>query len=241
MTPGAHQDPGDGPASRLASVAGRIAAAENEAGRQAGSVRLIAVSKTFGADEIRSVAAAGQTDFGENRMQEAVGKWPPLLAEQPDIRLHLIGPMQSNKVRDAVGLFDVIHTVDRDKIAIGLAREMRRQERVPDLLVQVNTGGEPQKAGVLPLETEAFVDRCRDVHGLAISGLMCIPPLDEAPAPHFSLLADMAERLGLELLSMGMSGDFETAIALGATEVRVGTAVFGERAGLDRPGQEISR
>ena len=241
MATSGNQDLGEGRASRLAAVRERIAAAEREAGREAGSARLIAISKTFDADVIRPVAAQGQIDFGENRMQEAKAKWPPLLAEYPDIRLHLVGPLQSNKARDAVGLFHVIHTVDRDKIAAALAAEMRRQGRAPDLLVQVNTGGEPQKAGVSPLEAEAFVARCRDVHGLEISGLMCIPPLDEAPAPHFALLADIAERLTLPRLSMGMSGDFETAIALGATEVRVGTAVFGDRATSLRRAQEMSR
>ncbi len=216
-------------ADRLAAVAAKIAAAEREAKRQAGSVRLIAVSKTFDAAAIRPVIAAGQRVFGENRVQEAAGKWPALRLETPDIELHLIGPLQSNKARDAVTLFDVIHTIDRDRIAGAVAEEMARQGRAPRLLVQVNTGAEPQKAGVLPEETDAFVERCRTVHGLAIDGLMCIPPFDEVAAPHFALLAKVAGRLGLKSLSMGMSADFETAIALGATDVRVGTAIFGAR------------
>jgi PLP dependent protein len=213
----------------LAAVQARIAAAERATGRPVGSVRLIAVSKTFETDAIRPVIEAGQRAFGENRVQEARGKWPALRAASPGIELHLIGPLQSNKVKDAVALFDAIHTVDRDRIAEALAAEIVRQGRSLRLLVQVNTGAEPQKAGVLPGETDAFVGRCRDVHGLAIDGLMCIPPLDEAPAPHFALLAKIARRLGLASLSMGMSADFETAIAFGATDVRVGSAIFGER------------
>ncbi|MCB1497852.1 MAG: YggS family pyridoxal phosphate-dependent enzyme [Bauldia sp.] len=213
----------------LAEVRERVAAAEKEAGRAAGSVRLIAVSKTFDAEGIRPVIAAGQRVFGENRVQEAAGKWPALKAETPDIELHLIGPLQSNKARDAVALFDAIHTIDRDKIAGAVAAEMARLGRSPRLLVQVNTGAEPQKAGVLPEETDAFVARCRSVHGLTIDGLMCIPPVEESPAPHFALLAKIAGRLGLESLSMGMSSDFETAIAFGATDVRVGSAIFGTR------------
>jgi pyridoxal phosphate enzyme (YggS family) len=213
----------------LAEISARIAAAERAAGRKAGAVRLIAVTKTFDPDAIRPVIATGQRAFGENRVQETKGKWPALRAETPDIELHLIGPLQSNKVRDAVALFDAIHTVDRESIAGALAKEIARQARRLRLLVQVNTGAEPQKAGVLPEETDAFVARCRDVHGLRIDGLMCIPPLDEAPAPHFALLAKTARRLGLASLSMGMSVDFETAIAFGATDVRIGSAIFGER------------
>jgi pyridoxal phosphate enzyme (YggS family) len=219
-----------GIAERLAEIRARIAAAERAAGRMPGAVRLIAVSKTFGAEEIRPAIAAGEKVFGENRVQEAKGKWPALIAETSGIELHLIGPLQSNKTRDAVALFDAIHTVDRESIAAALAKEIARQDRRPRLLVEVNTGAEPQKAGVLPEDTEAFVTRCRNVHGLAIDGLMCIPPADEAPAPHFALLAKIGARLGLPSLSMGMSADFETAIAFGATEVRVGTAIFGERA-----------
>lgn len=214
---------------RLNDVRGRIAAAERAAGRPAGSVRLVAVSKTFDADAIRPVIAVGQRIFGENRVQEAKGKWPALRDETPGLELHLIGPLQSNKAREAVALFDAIHTVDRESIAVALAKEIARQDRRPRLMVEVNIGAEPQKAGVLPEETDAFVGRCRDVHGLAIDGLMCIPPADEAPAPHFALLAKIAQRLGLPSLSMGMSSDFETAIAFGATDVRVGSAIFGER------------
>ena len=214
---------------RLAAVRGRIAAAEKAAGRAVGSVRLIAVSKTFDADAIRPVIAAGQRDFGENRVQEAQGKWPALREEFPNLALHLIGPLQSNKAAEAVRLFDAIHTIDRDKIADVIADEMRKQGRGLRLLVQVNTGEEAQKAGVAPQETDAFVMRCREVHGLTIDGLMCIPPVDQVVAPHFALLAKIAKRLGLKSLSMGMSGDFETAIAMGATDVRVGSAIFGGR------------
>jgi pyridoxal phosphate enzyme (YggS family) len=216
-------------ADNLAEVRARIAAAERAAKRAAGSVGLIAVSKTFEADAIRPVIAAGQRDFGENRVQEAERKWPALKAETPGIALHLIGPLQSNKAAEAVALFDVIHTIDRDKIAEAVAREMKKQGRVLRLLVQVNTGEEPQKAGIAPGEVDAFVARCRDVHGLAIDGLMCIPPVEQVVAPHFALLAKIAKRLGLKSLSMGMSGDFETAIAMGATDVRVGSAIFGVR------------
>ena len=216
-------------ADRLADIRRRIAAAEKAAGRLAGSVRLIAVSKTFDADAIRPVISAGQRVFGENRVQEAKAKWPALKADYPDIDLHLIGPLQSNKARDAVALFDAIHTIDRDKIAGAIAEETRKQEKAPRLLVEVNTGGEPQKAGIAPEDVDAFVARCREVHGLAIDGLMCIPPVDAVAAPHFALLAGIAKRLGLASLSMGMSGDFETAIAFGATDVRVGSAIFGER------------
>ena len=214
----------------LDEVRSRMATAEAAAGRAAGSVRLIAVSKTFDAAAIRPVIAAGQRVFGENRVQEAAGKWPALRAETPGIELHLIGPLQTNKARDAVALFDAIHTIDRDRIAAAVAAEMARQERTLRLLVQVNTGAEPQKAGVLPEEADAFVERCRTVHGLSIDGLMCIPPFDEVAAPHFALLAKIAGRLGLQSLSMGMSADFETAIAFGATDVRVGSAIFGARA-----------
>jgi pyridoxal phosphate enzyme (YggS family) len=214
---------------RLAAVRARIAAAEKDAGQPSGSVTLVAVSKTFEAEAIEPVMAAGQHVFGENRVQEAKAKWPPLRARYRDIDLHLIGPLQSNKAREAVALFDAIHTVDRDKIAEALAAETRQQQRFPQLFVEVNTGGEAQKAGILPQETDAFVTRCRDVHGLAIDGLMCIPPVNDVAAPHFALLAKIARRLGLSSLSMGMSADFATAIAMGATHVRVGSAIFGER------------
>ncbi|MBZ9938008.1 YggS family pyridoxal phosphate-dependent enzyme [Mesorhizobium sp. BR1-1-16] len=213
----------------LAAISARIAAAETEAGRAPGSVRLIAVSKTFPAADMLPALAAGQRLFGENRVQEAESKWPPLVAATPDIELHLIGPLQSNKAREAVALFDVIHTVDREKIAAALAAEMRRQDRRPRLFVQVNTGLEPQKAGIPPREALSFVARCGSEHGLAIAGLMCIPPADEAPGPHFALLAKLAREAGVESLSMGMSADFETAIAFGATHVRVGSAIFGGR------------
>ncbi len=214
----------------LQEVRGRIAAAEKAAGRQPGSVNLIAVSKTFEAPAIRPIVAAGQHVFGENRVQEAAAKWPVLMAETDGITLHLIGPLQSNKAKEAVALFDVIHTIDRDKIAQAIAAEIARQGRQLRLLVQVNTGAEPQKAGVLPEDADEFVARCRDVHGLTIDGLMCIPPVHDVAAPHFALLAKIAKRLGLRSLSMGMSADFETAIAMGATDVRIGSAIFGARA-----------
>jgi len=216
-------------AAQLAEVGARIAAAETAAGRAPGSARLIAVSKTFEAEAIRPAILAGQRRFGENRVQEAERKWPALREEHPDIELHLIGPLQSNKAREAVALFDAIHTVDRDKIAAALAAEMAKQGRRPTLFVQVNTGLEPQKAGIAPREAGAFLTRCRTEHGLAIAGLMCIPPADEAPGPHFALLAKLAAENGLAELSMGMSGDFETAITFGATYVRVGGAIFGAR------------
>ncbi|MBB5754119.1 YggS family pyridoxal phosphate-dependent enzyme [Prosthecomicrobium pneumaticum] len=216
-------------AAALGEVRARIEAAERAAGRPAGAVTLVAVSKTYEAEAIRPVIAAGQRVFGENRVQEAAGKWPALRAEHPDLDLHLIGPLQSNKAADAVRLFDAIHTVDRDKIAVALAAEMARQGRRPRLFVQVNTGLESQKAGIDPREAVAFVARCRDAHGLSIEGLMAIPPADEAPAPHFALLKKLAGEAGVAALSMGMSGDFETAIAFGATHVRVGSAIFGAR------------
>lgn len=216
-------------AQSLAEIRARIAAAEREAGRVPGSVTLIAVSKTFPAEDVAAAIEAGQRVFGENRVQEAAGKFPDLRAATEGLELHLIGPLQSNKAREAVALFDVIHTVDRDKIAGALAAEMRRQERHPKLLVEVNTGEEAQKAGIPPAEAAAFVARCRDVHGLAIAGLMCIPPVDENPALHFALLDELAAAAGVGWRSMGMSADFETAIAHGATHVRVGSAIFGNR------------
>ncbi len=215
--------------SRLEAVRASIAQAERDAGRSSRSVTLVAVSKTFDAGDIRPVLEAGQRVFGENRVQEAEAKWPDLKAAFPGIDLHLIGPLQSNKAKDAVALFDCIETVDREKIAAELAREMRRQARTPRLYVQVNTGLEPQKAGIDPREAVGFVSRCRDVHGLAIEGLMCIPPADENPGPHFALLAKLAGKAGLSGLSMGMSSDFETAVSFGATSVRVGSAIFGTR------------
>jgi hypothetical protein len=219
----------DDAASRLVEIRRRVADAETAAGRPAGSVRLIAVCKLFGACAIRPLIDAGHRDFGENRVQEAVRKWPALREAHPDLRLHLIGPLQSNKVVEAVRLFDVIHSVDRDKIAAAIAAETAKQSRSPDLLVQVNTGGEPQKAGVNPEQAAIFVDRCRSVHGLVIGGLMAIPPVDEPPGPHFALLAKLAEVAGVPRLSMGMSGDFELAIAFGATDIRVGEAILGPR------------
>ncbi|WP_157018385.1 YggS family pyridoxal phosphate-dependent enzyme [Mesorhizobium xinjiangense] len=213
----------------LNEVKRRIAAAETEAGRPSGAVTLVAVSKTFDADTIRPVIEAGQRVFGENRVQEALSKWPALKEGFPDLVLHLIGPLQSNKAKEAVALFDVIETVDREKIAAELAKEMNRQDRRPRLYVQVNTGSEPQKAGIDPREAVAFVERCRTRHGLTIDGLMCIPPLDENPGPHFALLEKLARQAGLDRLSMGMSGDYELAVAFGATHVRVGSAIFGAR------------
>ena len=217
-------------AAQLQTVRDRIAKAARQAGREPGDVALVAVSKTFGAEDIRPVLDAGQRIFGENRVQEAQAKWPDLRAAFPDVELHLIGPLQSNKAKDAVALFDVIESVDREKIAAELAREMRRQDRHPALYVQVNTGLEPQKAGIDPRETAAFIARCRDIHGLEIEGLMCIPPVDENPGPHFALLEKLAREAGVRNVSMGMSGDYETAVAFGATHVRVGSAIFGSRA-----------
>lgn len=217
------------PASALDDVRARIAAAARGVGRDPASVRLMAVSKTFGADAIRPVIRAGQRDFGENRVQEARAKWPALQAAHPGIRLHLIGPLQSNKAADAVALFDAIHSIDREKIARALAAEMTKQRRAPELYIQVNTGEEPQKAGVMPANLAALLTLCRDTLGLAISGLMCIPPVDEEPAVHFAFLRKLAQENGLPRLSMGMSHDFETAVELGATDVRVGSAIFGAR------------
>lgn len=217
------------PAAALADVQARIAAAAREAGRDPASVHLIAVTKTFEADDILPVLAAGHRLFGENRVQEAKTKWPPLRARHPDLALHLIGPLQSNKTREAVELFDAIHTVDRPKIAKAIAEEQARLGKRLQLFIQVNTGEEPQKAGIAPAEADAFIARCRDTYGFAIVGLMCIPPADEAPAPHFALTAKIAARNGLAKLSMGMSADFATAIAFGATHVRVGSAIFGTR------------
>ena len=219
----------DDAVTRLGQVKEKIAAAEREAKVGAGAVRLVAVSKTFEAAEIRPVIEAGQRLFGENRVQEAQGKWPDLKSEFPDVELHLIGPLQSNKAREAVALFDVIETIDREKIAAELAKEIAKQGKTPKLYVQVNTGSEPQKAGVEPREAVAFVSRCREVHGLAIKGLMCIPPAGENPGPHFALLAKLAGEAGVEKLSMGMSGDYELAVRFGATSVRVGSAIFGSR------------
>lgn len=214
---------------RLAEVHQRIAAAARAAGRDPAAVTLVAVSKTHGADRVREMLDAGQRVFGENRVQEAEEKFPALKAEYPDLELHLIGPLQTNKARDAVALFDVIQSVDRERIAGALAKEMERLGRRPACYIQVNTGEEPQKAGVLPADLDAFVAACRDTHRLPVVGLMCIPPVDEEPALHFALLAKMAARNGLARISMGMSADYETAVKLGATHVRVGSALFGAR------------
>jgi len=216
-------------ADRLAEVRQHIAAAARAAGRDPASVTLVAVSKTHGADRVRELLEVGQRVFGENRVQEAEEKFPALRAAYPDLALHLIGPLQTNKAREAVALFDAIESVDRERLAATLAKEMTRSGRRPDCYIQVNTGEEPQKAGVLPAELDAFVASCRDSHKLPIVGLMCIPPVDEEPALHFALLAKMAARNGLARISMGMSADYETAIRLGATHVRVGTALFGHR------------
>ena len=216
-------------AQALADVLTRIAAAAREVGREPASVQLIAVSKTHGAEAILPVLAGGQRVFGENRVQEAQGKWPALKQQYPDVELHLIGPLQSNKAKDAVALFDCIHTIDRPKIARAVAEEMAAQGRRLELLVEVNTGEEAQKAGVMPHEVAAFVAMCRNELALPISGLMCIPPVEDEPAVHFAFLAALAEELGLPKLSMGMSADFETAIEIGATHVRVGSAIFGAR------------
>ena len=215
-------------AENLAHVRGQMAEAAREAGRPPAEVVLVAVSKTHGADAVAAALACGQRIFGENRVQEAAAKFPGLRVQHPDLELHLIGPLQTNKVREAVSLFDVIESVDRPKLAIALAAEMAAQGRWPRCYVQVNTGEEPQKAGILPAELDAFLAECRDL-GLPVVGLMCIPPVDEEPALHFGMLAGMAHRHDLPVLSMGMSGDFEVAIALGATHVRVGTAIFGHR------------
>ena len=222
-------------AARLRLIEEEILLAARAANRDASSVKLVAVTKTVPPAVIERVIAAGQRCFGENRVQEASGKWPELKEHHPDIELHLIGPLQSNKVREAVGLFDVIETVDRPKLARALAKEMASVDKRPRLFVQVNTGEEPQKAGVLPAEADTFVALCRDTFGLAIDGLMCIPPFDEEPAMHFALLAKVAARIGVKELSMGMSGDFVRAIPFGATYVRIGTAIFGERPASTSP------
>ncbi len=214
---------------RLALVRARIARAARDAEREPHDVTLVCVSKTFAAQDIMPVIGAGERVFGENRVQEALDKWPLLQASHPGLELHLIGPLQSNKAHDAVTFFDVIETVDREKIAKALASEIQKTSRHPRLYVQVNTGAEPQKAGVLPQEADAFIGNCRKNFGLEISGLMCIPPLDDQASPHFALLNQIAARNGILALSMGMSADFELAIQLSATHVRIGSAIFGER------------
>ena len=211
------------------AVEQEIARACVEARRERNEVTLIAVSKTFGAEAISPVIAAGQRVFGENRVQEAKTKWPGLMSAYPGLALHLIGPLQSNKAKEAVALFDAIHSVDRPSICQALAKEIDSQNKRPELFVQINTGEEPQKAGIAPGEADAFILSCRENYGLAIIGLMCIPPANEAPAPHFALTAKIAARNGLKHLSMGMSADFATAIQFGATHIRVGSAIFGHR------------
>ena len=219
----------------LAKVKDEIAAACRDANRDPSSVTLIAVSKTFGEDVVEQAIAAGQKTFGENRVQESKSKWPAIRERHPDLALHLIGPLQSNKAKEALALFDAIHSVDRPSICDALAKEIQKAGQQPLLFVQVNTGAEPQKAGVLPENADAFIKECRETYGFDIAGLMCIPPFEEAPAPHFALTAKIAERNGLRLLSMGMSADFATEIAFGATHVRVGTAIFGGRADKKSP------
>ncbi len=214
---------------RLEIIRAQIRKAALSNGRDPAGITLVAVSKTFPACIIVPTLEAGHRAFGENRIQEARAKWPALRERYPDLTLHMIGPLQSNKAREAVALFDAIHTVDRPKIAVALAEEIARQGRSPKIFVEVNTGGEEQKAGVLSRDADAFIADCRKKYQLAIEGLMCIPPIDEPPAPHFALLQKIARRNNLTLLSMGMSADFESAIAFGATHVRVGSAIFGER------------
>jgi pyridoxal phosphate enzyme (YggS family) len=229
MLDAAKQDRPKNTAERLDFVRAEIRKAALGNGRDPASVTLIAVSKTFPVEAILAALEAGHRVFGENRVQEAKAKWPALRARFPDLELHLIGPLQSNKAREAVELFDAIHTVDRPKIALALAEEMTRQGKQPRLFVEVNTGGEQQKAGVLPEAADTFIRECREQYRLTVEGLMCIPPFDEAPAPHFALLQKIARRNGLSSLSMGMSADFQRAIAFGATHVRVGSAIFGAR------------
>lgn len=218
-----------GTLAQLAEIKERIAMAAKDCGRDPGDVTLVCVSKTFGPEAIAPVLAAGERVFGENKVQEAQAKWPELKMRYPDVTLHLIGPLQTNKAREAVDLFDVIETLDRPKLAKELAKEIEKLGKHPKLYVQVNTGAEAQKAGVLPQEADAFIASCRKDYGLEISGLMCIPPVSEQASPHFALLNQIAKRNGIVHLSMGMSADFELAIQLGATHVRVGTAIFGKR------------
>lgn len=215
--------------ANLARLRTRIATAAQAAGRDAAAITLIAVSKFHPAEQMLPALASGQLDFGENRVQEAQGKWPPLRAQWPDCRLHLIGPLQTNKVRQALALFDAIHTLDREKLARLLADEIQAAGKMPDLFIQINIGQEPQKAGLPPGDADAFIARCRGEFGLNIQGLMCIPPAGQDAAPHFARLAEIAARNGLAQLSMGMSDDFELAIRHGATHVRVGSALFGAR------------
>lgn len=219
--------------ANLAEIRERIEAAASAAGRSPGAVTLIAVSKTQPIERVRAALAAGHRVFGENRLQEAKARWPALKQEYPDIELHFVGPLQTNKVADAVALFDVIHSVDRPKLARKLVDAMAAADRKPRCFLQVNTGAEPQKAGVAPEEADAVIAGLREDVGLPLAGLMCIPPVGEEPALHFALLAEIAKRAGVPCLSMGMSADFETAVRFGATHVRVGTAIFGERQSKD--------
>jgi len=225
----------------LSAVRAEIARACRDARRDPAGVTLVAVSKTFAAVAIEPVIAAGQRAFGENRVQEATAKWPPLLRRHDGLELHLVGALQSNKAKEAVALFDAIHSVDRASLAEALGKEIAKQSRRPLLFAEINTGAEPQKAGVLPQDADGFLAACRDRYGLVISGLMCLPPQNEAPAPHFALTAKIARRNDLPLLSMGMSADYPTAIAFGATHIRVGTAIFGARAAVPKPSPQGSK
>lgn len=229
MADGDQQTIGSGISARLRAVRNQIAEVAADTGRDAGDIDLLAVSKFHPAEAVQAALEAGQLMLGENRVQEAQSKYPALKAANPELRLHLIGPLQSNKVRDAVALFDVIETLDRPRLARALVKERDRGAPCPELFIQVNTGEEPQKAGIPPADADDFIREARDEMHLPVTGLMCIPPADEEPAMHFALLAECARRNGLQKLSMGMSGDFETAIRLGATEIRVGTAIFGSR------------
>jgi len=224
-----HPTPDSPAAKNLADILARIEATRKAALKPAAATALVAISKGFAPETIRPVITAGQRVFGENRVQESKAKWPPLKAEYPGAELHLVGPLQTNKAREALALFDAIHSLDRPKLAEVLRDELARTEKKPLLFIQVNTGEEPQKAGVFPLDAPKFIDHCRETLALPICGLMCIPPAEQPPAPHFALLAKIAREHALEGLSMGMSADFETAIRFGATHVRVGTAIFGER------------
>ena len=216
-------------AANLATVRASIDAAAKQAGRATGDVTLVAISKIHQADRILPALDAGHRIFGENRVQEAAAKWPALKDRFSDIELHLVGPLQTNKVKQALDLFDVIETVDRPKLARALASEMVKNQRPIPCYMQINTGEEPQKAGIMPGDADDFITLCRDELSLAVAGLMCIPPIHEEPALHFALLAEIAKRHGIQKLSMGMSADYETAVALGASHVRIGTAIFGER------------
>jgi len=216
-------------ASKIMELSGEISAAASDAGRNAEDVSLMAVSKFHPAEKIRRALEFGHRLFGENRVQEASSKYPILKEEYPDLRLHLIGPLQTNKVREAVRLFDTIETLDRPRLAEALSKEQKKTGACPNLFIQVNTGEEEKKSGVLPGDTDSFIIRCREELGLPVIGLMCIPPVNDEPALHFALLAETARRHGLECLSMGMSSDFKTAIMLGATHVRIGTSIFGSR------------